>query len=211
MQRIEYLLIRIVTTRVTSNDLVFRDDFQTVHVGFDGDRRERITTRYAVAVLLPSDRLILVGFAHFADRCVKAPLGQGHGQDAFLSESSGDRFLLARDRALLILQAALAKMFVQRFQVLDLGHGGRPVALHEFDTAFHMRLLVAASRHATQRLEVVVAGQGQVLVVEFALPATQDGLGDRLGIIPPKFLGNTAKELEGQACTVGNGFDFFTG
>jgi hypothetical protein len=60
-----------------------------------------------------------------------------------------------------------------------------------------IRLFVAPSRHAEERTENVVAGQGQISRMNLSFAPEKNCGSDGLGIVPPNLLGNTVKELEG--------------
>jgi hypothetical protein len=61
---------------------------------------------------------------------------------------------------------------------------------------FDVRLLVASGRHAAERLEIVVAGQGQVTPVELPLAALQDRHCHRRRVVPPDLSRHAAEEGE---------------
>ena len=88
-----------------------------------------------------------------------------------------------------------------RVQLIEIGHARHrrgESALHGLDGPLGVGLLVAASRHAEERLEDVVAGQRRVSRMKLAFASQEDQRGDGLGVVPPDLLGDAAEELEGR-------------
>jgi hypothetical protein len=82
--------------------------------------------------------------------------------------------------------------------VRDPWHGCGEPALDGFDGPLGIGLLLAASRHAELGVEEVVAGQRGVAGMELSLASLKDQRRDRLGVVPPQFLGDHLEELEGR-------------
>jgi hypothetical protein len=99
--------------------------------------------------------------------------------------------------ALAVAQGAGPQVGVQLGQVVDLRHGGGPIALQKADPALDARLLLRPSDQAEPGFEQVVTGQGLVAIVELALAARQQLGGHGLGVIPPELVRHAAKEGEG--------------
>ena len=66
------------------------------------------------------------------------------------------------------------------------------------DGVLSVRLFVAPSRHAEERIEDVVAGQRSVSRMKPSFATEKDQGCDCFGVIPPDFLGDTAEELKGR-------------
>ena len=70
--------------------------------------------------------------------------------------------------------------------------------MHGLDGALGVGLLVAAGRHAEERVEEVVAGQRGVARMELTVAPLEDQRSHSFGIVPPHFPGDGAEELEGR-------------
>lgn len=197
MQGLQYLLPLAVAPLVPSNDLAIAHHLEAVHVGFDRDCLEGMSTGNAVAILLPGYRLVLVHLADLADSSLKGVLGQRQRLLPFVAKTRADGFALAGNLALAILLTTLAQKGVQLGQVFYLRNRRCPLALQELHPVLDVWLLVAPGRQAEQGLEVVVAGQRLPPLVQLPLPASQDRLGHRLGVVPPQFLGYGIEKRQG--------------
>ena len=211
MERIEHLLAFFIRPLVPGDHLAVRDDYDLIDVGFHRDGGEGVSPRHAVSVVLPGDGLILVHLARLGDRRVEHPLEKWNRRGSFFFKSPADRFAPAADDALLVALAAAAEMVVQLIKVAHFRHRRRPVALQVFYAILHVRLLIAPRRHAEQRLEVVMAGQRLIMLVQLPVAPLENRHGDRLGIVPPQFLGNAVEVREGFHRAVQNRFHLFAG
>ena len=124
------------------------DDFDAIDVRFYRDGGEGVPPRYAITVLLPGDRLILVDLADLAHGGVERSLGQRQGTGPFEREACADRFTLARNRPLSIPLTALKQVCIQLRQILHLRHRCRPLALQQLHSVLDVRLFVTTSWQA---------------------------------------------------------------
>src|SRR5512135_1601245 len=103
---------------------------------------------------------------------------QRQGRPSLALEPRADCLGLAGGGAVPIFQAPLFQMLVQFLVVVNMWDRRCPAALQGLDPVLDPWLLVAASGHAESWVEVEVAGQGEVAVVEPSLASGQDGRGD---------------------------------
>lgn len=68
MQWIEHLLALAIGAFMPGEEHAVAHDLDAIEESFHHHRGERLPPRHAVAILLPSDRLVLVDLADFADR-----------------------------------------------------------------------------------------------------------------------------------------------
>jgi hypothetical protein len=194
MQRIQHLHALFVTTWMTGDDLVAGHDLDVLHVTLHGHRGERVGPWHAVGVVIEAHRLILVHRGRLHDAGIERSGRQWHGRSPVALEALADRLCLARLRTLAVAQAAGTEMAVQLLQVLHLRHGRGPVLLQELHAPFDARLLLRSSHQAEARLEIVMAGQGDVALVELPAAALEKMRRHGLGIVPPHFARHAAKE-----------------
>lgn len=140
--------------------------------------------------------LVLVDLGRLINAGVKACGRQRPGPLAIAFEALADGFGVFTRGASLVLQTARTQVGVEVGQVLLLRHRRGPAPLQRLDTILHVRLLVAPSWHAKQRLEHVMAGQSLVTRMQLPLPAAEDRRRHCLGIVPPNFARHTAEEIE---------------
>lgn len=74
--RIEDLLVFAIGTRMRRDDLVAEHDVDAVDSGLDRDALERRRTRHAVAVVVETHQLVLVGLGGLDDTRIEARLGE---------------------------------------------------------------------------------------------------------------------------------------
>lgn len=196
MVRIEDLLVFSIRTRMRSDHLAPQHHVEAVAVGLDGDVLESRRTRHAVAVVVETHHLVLVGLGGLNDTRIEAPLGEWQGVVTLAGEALANRLRLARLDAFPVAQAARAQVRVQRGKIVDLGHGRGPVPLQVANTTFDVRLLLRLANHAEVRLESVVTDQGLIAVVELPLPTDEQMRHHGLGIVPPQLLRHATKERE---------------
>ena len=148
MSRLETIFADRVTSLVPSDCLVGDHNFDVINVGFHGCCLEGKRAWHAVAVVVASDRLVLVHRARIADAIIEATVGQRDRGSALLLKASADRFALTRGHSREILFTTCAQVGVQLGHVSYLWNGRGPTSLQILDAILHVRLLVAASRHA---------------------------------------------------------------
>lgn len=206
MPRIENLFARAVRPCVPCNCHALGNDLDRIDIALDRHRRKRKPPRHAVTVAIERDRLILVCLRFLVDTCIEAMLRQREGCLAIPLEAAADRFALTARRAIAIGFAAPQKIGVQLVEVF--GHRNRrcPASLQVLHAVLHARLLVTTSRHAKQRLEVVVAGKRGVAVVQLPPTSLEDLRRHRLGVVPPDFPRHAPEKLEGGLHPVQNRF-----
>ena len=201
MKRVEHHRVVLQAPRVGRDDLALRHDHDPVDIALDRHHLERELPRDAVPVAIEGDGLILVHRSRGADDAGIEPMvGKRYGGGLFLGEPRADhkRAEERLDGSLPLGFAALAKVHVQLIEVRHFGDRGGEAALHGLDGALGVGLLVAPSRHAEAGIEGEVTGQGGVAGMELALASQKDQRRDRLGVVPPDFLGDAAEELEGR-------------
>ena len=115
---------------------------------------------------------------------------QSHGRRFFFGETCTD-LKLSEERVNGSLKFGLASSPEVRIQFTEVaysrdGHG--ETSLHGPDSRLGVELFVASGRHAKERLEYVMTGQGAVARMDLALTPLQDQGGDCLGIVPPDFI-----------------------
>jgi hypothetical protein len=169
MQRIKDLHPWCVRARVMSDDLTAGHDLDMMHVTFDGHGLERKATRHAVAVPIEAHRLILVHLGRLPDGGVERSRRQRQGLGPVASEAFANGLLLAYLRTRAIAQTTGAEVGIQLGKVLALWDGRCPILLQELHATFDAWLLLRPPDQAEQRLEVVMARQGKVTLVD--LPA----------------------------------------
>ena len=113
-----------------------------------------------------------------------------------------------RRRSRLIVHAALAKKDIQLVHVLRCRHRCAPATLQCLHAILNHRLLVAARRHAEQRLECVMTRECRVSRIQTAITSDQQFLRDCLRIVPPHFTRDTSEELESLFHAFQNRFRF---
>ena len=148
MPRIKTIFADRVTSLVPSNRLVGDDNFDVMDVGFHGGGLEGERAWHAVAVVVAGDRLVLVHRARIADASIEATVGQRDRSGSLLFKARADRFALTRGYPREILLTTFAQVGVQLGHVSHLRNGRGPTSLQVLDAILHVRLLVAASRHA---------------------------------------------------------------
>ncbi len=206
MPRIENLFARAVRPQVPRNGHALRDDLDRIDVALDRHRGKRKPSRHAVTVAVQRDRLILVRLRFLVDTRIEAMLRQRKSRLAISLEAAPDRFALTACRATAIVFAAPQEIGVQFAEVFGLGDRRCPASLKILHAVLHARLLVAASWHAKQRLEVVVAGKRGVAIVQLPPTPFEDLRRHRLGVVPPDFPRHATEELEGGLHPVQNRF-----
>ena len=200
MQRIQDLAARLVAALMAGHHLARDHDLDALGVGLHGRRLKGITLRHAVTHPIKPRRLILVDLRRLMDAGIEALPRQRQGPLPILCEAFPDgltlfTLLLARG-ALPILQATLPQVGIEFGQILHPRHRRGPAPLQRLDPIFHVRLFIATGRHAEQRIEHVVAGQGLIARMHLPFAAAQDRRRHRLGIVPPHFPRHALKEVE---------------
>jgi hypothetical protein len=173
MQRIQHLHAPRIAPPVLGDHLTASDDGDVIHITLDGHRLEGEPPRHTIAVAIETHRLVLVHLARPLDGSIERSPGQRQGSGPIPLEALADGLRLAGLPPFPIAQAASAELGVQLVQVLDLGHRRRPLLLHELHPTFDPRLLLRPPHQAEQRLEVVVAGQGRITLMELTTPALE--------------------------------------
>jgi hypothetical protein len=108
--------------------------------------------------------------------------------------------------ALLIAQTTSAEVGIQFVEVFDLRHGRCPILLQELHTTFDARLLLRPPHQAEQWLEIVMACQSKVTLVDLPAAAFKQMRHHRLGIVPPDFARHAFEEVESLDQAVQNRF-----
>jgi hypothetical protein len=196
VQRIEHLVTRLVTPPVAGNHTIPMHHIYAVDVAFHRDRLESIGPRHAVLNLLKTHQLILVHIPGMHDARIKGVPRQHHGRRTVLLKQLANRTGGAVANPLPFRAATCQQVRVQLVEVLRLRHRRRPASLKCLDAVLHVRLLVAAGRHAEQRLEHVMTGQRGITRMEPPLAAAQQGQGHCLRVVPPHFSRHAAEVLE---------------
>ena len=183
------------------DDLPVGDDRDGADVALDRHRPECERSRYAVAIVVEGDGLVLVDGDGGTDHARVEPVpGQGQGRGEILGQAVRDRERAEErlDDPHPLGLAPFAKRCVQFIEVRDPRHGRGESALDGLDGPLGIGLLLAASRHAESRIEDVVVGQRRVTRMELSFAALKDQGGDGLGVVPPDFPRNPLEELEGR-------------
>jgi hypothetical protein len=194
MQGVQHLTAGQITTFVPGHHLVGDNNLDALDVRFHRRRLKGIALRHAVTHLIATNRLVFIDLRRLINASVKTR-GRQRPSTLTLKPRTDRLGVLARD-AFPILQATRTQVGIQFSQVFLPRHRRRPAALQRLDAILHVRLLVAARRHAKQRLEHVVAGQGPITRMQLPLPATEDRRRHRLRIVPPNFTRYAPEELE---------------
>jgi hypothetical protein len=194
MQWVQHLTAGQVAAFVPGHHLVGHDNLDALGVCFHRRRLKGAASRHAVTHVIATSRLVFIDLGRLINAGVKAR-GRQRPSTLTLKPLTDRLAVLSRD-ARLILQTASTQVGIQFGQVLLVRHWRGPAALQRLDAILHVRLLVAAGRHAKQRLEHVVAGQGSVTWMQLPLPAAEDRRRHRLGIVPPNFTRHAAEELQ---------------
>src|SRR5262249_5981120 len=92
---------------------------------------------------------------------------------------------------------SLPEVRIQFTEVAYSRHRCGETSLYRSNSRLRIRFFITSSRHARERLEDVVTGQGPVARGNLALTPLQDQSGDCLGIVPPDFFRDGIEELEG--------------
>lgn len=169
--RIEDLFIAFVAAPMRGDRFAAIGQFDTVDIPLDPDRAKGERMRHAVTVLIEGNGLVLVGLRRLLDAWIEGPVGQCERTGQILLESLSDRLLALGCLPVKIPSATLDQVVIEPIQVLGTRNRRGQAALKVFDAILDSRLLVAASRHAKQRLEVVMAGKSQIPLVQLALTA----------------------------------------
>ncbi len=159
VQRIEHLVARCVAPPVAGNQTAAMHNVHAIYVAFGRDRLERIRAWDAVLHRLESDQLILVDLRRLRYARIESVSWQSRCGLSILLELLADRLVRTVPIAMTLCQATFQQIRVQLVEVLRLGNRRRPATLKRFDPVLHGWLLVAASRHAKQRIEHVVTRQ----------------------------------------------------
>ena len=206
VQRIKHLVAGLVTPPVAGNHTIAMHDVHAVDVAFDRDCLERIGPRHAVLNLLKTHQLILVHLPWTHDAGIKGVPRQPHRSRTVSLKELTNRTGGAVANPLPFRTATCQQVRVQLVKTLRLGHRRRPSTLKRLDAVLYVRLLVAAGRHAEQRLEHVMTGQRGITRMKPPLAAAQQGQGHRLRVVPPHFSRHAAEVLEAPYHTFQNRF-----
>lgn len=169
MQGIKDLHTLCIGPQVLGDDLAAGHDIDVMHIGLDGHCLEGKATRHAVAISIEAHRLILVYLGRLPYRRIEWLLGERQGLGTFAFEALANGLLLACLRAVAITPTTGPENGVQFVEVFDLRHRCRPISLQELHATFDARLLLGPPHQAKQRLEIVMACQSKVTLVD--LPA----------------------------------------
>jgi hypothetical protein len=206
MEGIEHHRAAFVRARMSRDDLPGGRDGDLIDVRLDRHRLKRVDPRHAVGHVVEPDGLVFVDLGGHGEAGIEGPRGQGDGRGAVALEAVGDGIRLAGGGAVLIVEATSPEMLVQLGEIANTRHRRRPSSFQVLDSVLDVRLLVAAGRHAEQGLEVVVAGQGLVALVEPPLAPFEHLHGHGGRVVPPEFLGDAAEGREGLDQAVEDGF-----
>jgi hypothetical protein len=196
MERVQHLTAGHVTTFVPGHHLGGNDNLDALGVRFHRRRLKSIALRHTVTHVIETRCLVLVDLGLLINASVKTRGWQRPGLLAVLLETLADGLGVLGRGTCLILQAAVPQVVVEFGQILVPRHRRRPTSLQGLDAILHVGLLIAAGRHAKQRLEHVVACQSLVARMQLPLPAAVNCRRHGLGIVPPNFARHTAKERE---------------
>jgi len=172
MQWIKNLVARFVAALVCGHDLIVMDNLNAIDVALDCHGLEGRRARNAVTHVVEACELILIDFRRLADAGIKAMLGQSRRLLEVLLQPLANRALRIAPGTRSIIPATVPQVFVQFLKVLHAGNRGPPTSLQRLHTIFDNRFLVAAGRHAKQRLEHVVARQCRVIPVHFTVTSS---------------------------------------
>ena len=175
-----------------------------IHVRLHCQRLERRFIRHAVPHIVKPHRLQLVRSGLPRETRVEPALRQRGRRQPILLQLRGDRNTATRHRPPQVRHATLPQVRVQCRHIGHARHRRRPLALQPLHAVLHVRLFIPPRRHAEQRREVVVIGQGPVLFVQPPVPAPQDLGGHGLRVVPPHFSRDAAEVLEGRDHPVQN-------
>jgi hypothetical protein len=159
VQRIEHLIARFVTARMAGNHAAFRYHVDPIDVAFDRHCVKSPDARHAVPHVVEMHQLILVHLARLHYARIKGVPRQCRRRLSILLERLADRLVGAVAIPLMFRQATFQQIRIQLVEVLRLRNRRRPATLKRFDPVLHRRFLVAASRHAKQRVEHVMTRQ----------------------------------------------------
>ena len=205
----EHLIARSVRPHVSRHHLALGDDLDRVDVALDRECGKRKTSRHAVTVAVEGHRLILVDLRFLPDARVETMFGQCESRLVIEFKTMADRFALAADDAIAIGFAAPQQIGVEFVKVLNLGNRSCPTLLQILHAVFRIGFFVAASRHAKQRLEVIMAGKRGVAVVQFTSTSREDLRRHGFGVVPPCFTRYTIEKLKSGLHAVQNRFGPF--
>lgn len=155
---------------------------------------EGMRARHAVRDVVEPDGLIFVNLRGRGETGVEGPLGQRNRRSAVALEARRDNVGLAGSDPSLVVFAASPQMLIEFDEITSTRHRRGPSPFQILDPVLDMRLLVAAGRHAEQGLEVVMAGQGLVAIVEPSLATFEHLHGHGRWVVPPEFLWHAAEE-----------------
>ena len=196
MQRVENLIPFLVTSGVSRDHGVLKNNLHTINVTLDAHRLKRTVTRHAVIHVVEPGELIFVDLRIPANAGIESTIRQSNSVLFVLFQASANRFRLTRTDPFLFFQTTFSKNRIEFLEIFDLRHRSRPFSLKCFDPVLHNRLLVSPGRQAEQRLENIVARQSGITPVDPAGSTAQNGVGDRFGIVPPDFFGNAVKKIK---------------
>jgi hypothetical protein len=196
MQRVEHLHALGVASSVAGDDLATSHHLDALDIGLHRDRAESVRARHAVGVLIETHRLVFVHLGRLGHAGVERSRRQRQGAGTLALEALADVLLLPRLGALSVAQAASPQSSVQLGQVTHLGHRSGPVPLQELHPPLDARLLLRLAHQAKQRLEIVVASQRRVALVQLAAPSLEQVRNHALGIVPPELTRHALKERE---------------
>jgi hypothetical protein len=209
MQGFEHLTAVRIAAAMPGNHLAGNDDLDVFDVGFYRCCLKGVALGNTVTHLVEAGRLVFVDLGRLIDARIETHARQRPGVLSITFEALADRLGILPRSTCAILAAAVTQIDVEFRQVLGVRYRRGPTSLHGFDAILHVRLLVAACRHAKQRLEDVMTGQGLVARVQLPLPAAEDRRRHGLGIVPPHFPRHTAEELQTLDHALQNRFDTF--
>src|SRR6516165_4960270 len=172
------------------------DDHDPVHIPLDRYHLECKRPGNAVTIAVESNGLVFVHGDCGTDHAgIKSTTRKWCRRGVFFSEAvADDEWAIHRPNgACQFGLAAVLKMPVQLVDVACTRDGSREPALYSPHGILSIRLFVAPSRHAEERTENVVAGQGQISRMNLSFAPEKNCGSDGLGIVPPNLLGNTVK------------------
>lgn len=196
MHGIEHLLARGIAARVRGDDPIVVYDLNAIDVALHRHGLESDVTRDAVRHIVEARELVLVDFRRLANAGVETVRRQSRGLPPVVLEPFADRALRIARRTRSIVPAALPQVSVEFGQIVHAGNRSPPATLQRLHAILDDRLFVAAGRHAEQRFEHVVARQGCVSRVQFAITTAEQLSRHRRRVVPPHFSRNAIEELE---------------
>jgi hypothetical protein len=196
MERVKHLAAGFVAAFMPGNHLAGNDNLDAFDIGFHGCGLKGAALWHTVTHLVEAGRLVLVDLGLLIDASVEGHARQRQGPLSITFKALADRLGVLAGSACAIFATAIAQIDIEFGQVLGVRHRCGPTSLQGLDAILHVRLLVAVGRHAKERLEDVVTGQGLVARMQLPLPAAEDRRRHGLGIVPPHFARHTAEELE---------------